>query len=76
MRGKTAGSVLDMDAQRGGLSPRLRQTLEHLLRGDGEKQIAAKLGLSQHTIHVYVKSLHKHYSVCSRSELLARFIAK
>jgi DNA-binding NarL/FixJ family response regulator len=57
-----------------GLPRRLRQTLEHLLQGDGEKQIAHKLGLSQHTVHVYVKSLHKRFHVSSRAELLARFI--
>jgi DNA-binding NarL/FixJ family response regulator len=56
------------------LSPRLRQTLERLLCGDGEKQIAARLKLSTHTVHVYVKALHKRYNVSSRSELLAHFI--
>jgi DNA-binding CsgD family transcriptional regulator len=56
------------------LSPRLRQTLEHLVRGDSEKQIAGKLGVSPHTIHVYVKQLHKRFKVSSRGELLARFV--
>jgi DNA-binding NarL/FixJ family response regulator len=56
------------------LSPRMRQTLERLLAGDSEKQIAAKLGVSPHTVHVYVKSLYHEFEVCSRSELLARFI--
>lgn len=66
-----AVSAVTLDSH---LPPRVRQTLEHLLRGDGEKQIAVKLGLSRHTVHVYIKTLHKHYNVCSRSELLARFI--
>jgi DNA-binding NarL/FixJ family response regulator len=56
------------------LSPRMRQTLERLLAGDSEKQIAAKLEVSPHTVHVYVKSLYHEFEVCSRSELLARFI--
>lgn len=56
------------------LSPRLKQTLEHLLLGNGEKQIAAKLKISPHTVHTYVKELHKHFQVSSRSELLAQFI--
>lgn len=55
-----------------GLSPRMRQTLELLLAGDGEKQVAYKLKLSQHTVHVYAKSLYKHFGVSSRGELLAR----
>lgn len=52
----------------------MRQTLTHLLRGDSEKQVAAKLGVSQHTVHVYVKSLYRHFGVSSRGELMARYI--
>ncbi len=57
-----------------GLSPRMLQTLRCLLQGDSEKQIAAKLGISPHTIHVYVKSIYKHYNVFSRAELLAKWV--
>ena len=57
------------------LSPRLKQTLQHLLLGDGEKQIAAKLNISPHTVHVNVKELHKRFRVSSRSELLSHFIS-
>jgi DNA-binding CsgD family transcriptional regulator len=53
---------------------RMRQTLEGLLAGDSEKQVAAKLGLSRHTVHVYVKQLYKHYDVSSRAELLAQWV--
>lgn len=56
------------------LSPRARQTLERLLAGDSEKQIAAKLQLSQNTVHVYVKSVYRSFGVSSRGELLARFV--
>ena len=62
--------------ERDGLAPRLEQTLSHLLRGDSEKQIAAKLNLSRHTVHVYVKSLYRHYNVSSRGELLARWVRR
>jgi DNA-binding NarL/FixJ family response regulator len=57
------------------LSPRLKQTLELLLAGEGEKQIAQRLRLSQHTVHVYVKALYRGFGVCSRGELLAKFIS-
>ena len=63
-------------AQTGSLSPRLSQTLDALLAGDSEKQIAQKLSISQHTVHVYVKTLYKGFGVSSRGELLARFIKK
>jgi len=54
------------------LSPRLSQTLERLLTGSSEKQIAFALGLSQHTVHHYVQALHKRFAVASRAELLAK----
>jgi DNA-binding CsgD family transcriptional regulator len=57
-----------------GLSNRQRQTLERLLAGDSEKQIAAALAVSPNTVHVYVKALYRHFAVSSRGELLARFV--
>jgi hypothetical protein len=54
------------------LPPRLTQTLEGLLEGSSEKQIAFALGLSQHTVHHYVQALHKRFGVASRAELLAK----
>lgn len=57
-----------------GLSPRLSQTLQRLLAGDSEKQIARHMGVSPHTVHVYVEALYRHFDVSSRGELLARFV--
>ena len=56
------------------LSPRMRQTLEHLLAGLSEKEAATKMGLSVHTVHVHVKALYKRLNVTSRAELLARIL--
>jgi DNA-binding CsgD family transcriptional regulator len=58
------------------LSPRQRETLQFLLAGHSEKQIAAGLGLSPNTVHHYVKAIHRHFKVSSRSELLARWVRK
>jgi DNA-binding CsgD family transcriptional regulator len=58
------------------LSPRQRQTLQLLLAGKSEKEIAAQLGLSHNTVHHYVKAIHRHFGVSSRSELLARWVRK
>ena len=59
-----------------GLSPRMEQTLRSLLSGDSEKQVAARLGLSPHTVHVYAKAIYRKYGVSSRGELLARWVRK
>lgn len=58
----------------GGLGPRLRQTLECLLEGASEKEVAARLGLSRPTVHQYVSTLYRHFHVQSRAELLAFFL--
>jgi DNA-binding CsgD family transcriptional regulator len=58
------------------LTPRQRQTLQFLLAGHGEKQIAAQMRLSPNTVHHYVKAIHRHFRVSSRSELLARWVRK
>jgi len=55
---------------------RHKQTLELLLAGDAEKQIAGKLGLSRHTIHDYVKAIYRRFGVNSRGELLALWVQK
>jgi DNA-binding CsgD family transcriptional regulator len=54
------------------LPPRLSQTLAELLAGRSEKEVAARLDLSRHTIHNYVKALHQRFEVSSRGELLAK----
>jgi DNA-binding CsgD family transcriptional regulator len=56
------------------LPPRPRQTLQYLLDGCSEKQIAVALGLSVNTVHHYVKHLYRHFGVSSRSQLLARWV--
>ena len=43
---------------------------------DALKQIAAKLGISRHTVADHVKDLHRIFDVNSRGELLARFVRR
>ena len=54
-----------------GLSPRQAETLKLLLQGQSEKQVARALGVSVHTVHVYVKAIYRRFDVSSRAELLA-----
>jgi DNA-binding CsgD family transcriptional regulator len=50
--------------------------LRCLLEGDGDKQIAARLGLTRHTMNQYVKTIFRHFGVQSRAELLARWVRR
>jgi len=54
------------------LSPRQREILYGLFQGDSEKQLARRLGISRHTVHDYVKRLHRRLGARSRGELLNR----
>jgi len=58
------------------LAPRLRQTLALLLSGMSEKEVAAALELSPHTVHQYVKKLYRAHGVRSRPELLAALLRR
>jgi DNA-binding CsgD family transcriptional regulator len=65
-----------VDPRLASLQPRLRKVMQHLLDGDGEKQVAAKLGLSRHTVHEYVKMIYQQLGVSSRSELLSQWVGR
>ncbi len=58
------------------LAPRLQETLDAMLEGLSEKETAARLELSDHTVHQYVKALYRRYRVHSRTELLALWILR
>ena len=72
------GTVLAAERQLGmhGLSPRLRQTLEGLLAGKSDKQIAARLGIGKTTVHDHVASLYRRFGVEARGELMAYFLRR
>ena len=55
------------------LQPRHRTILNLLGDGWNRKKIAAHLGISENTVHGYVKEIFKHFGVHSQSELIARF---
>ncbi|MEZ4451937.1 MAG: helix-turn-helix transcriptional regulator [Nannocystaceae bacterium] len=61
----------ELHARRRALSPRARETLDRLLRGESSKEIAAALELSVHTVNQYVKSVFRRFRVGSRAELIA-----
>jgi len=58
------------------LTPRQRQTLDRLLAGDSEKQVALALGIKRSTVHEHVLAIYRALEVSSRAELLARFVGR
>jgi DNA-binding CsgD family transcriptional regulator len=65
----TAPSQLELES----LAPRLKPVLRYLLQGDAEKEVAAKLKLSQHTVHRYTQTIYRQLDLHSRGELLAKY---
>jgi DNA-binding CsgD family transcriptional regulator len=55
-----------------GLTRREQETLDLLLTGASEKIMAARLGISRHTVHDYVKRLYRKIGVSSRAALMAQ----
>lgn len=66
----------DDDALRARLSPRQRQTLQLMLSGLCDKEIAGRLGISRYTVNQYTKNIYRHYAVTSRAQLLARLLVQ
>jgi len=58
------------------LSPRELQVMECLARGLRNKEIAAELGLSGHTVHMHVKSIFFKFGVHDRTAALALAIRR
>jgi DNA-binding NarL/FixJ family response regulator len=60
----------------GELTPRLRETLEVVITGASEKQIADQLGISHHTAHQYIQALFRAFGVTSRAQLMAHVLRR
>jgi len=66
------GPFYDVGSPRQRLAPRVRDTLDILLTGASDKEIAAILQISPHTVRQYVKAILRAYDVSSRAQLIAR----
>jgi DNA-binding CsgD family transcriptional regulator len=60
-------------SQRWGLTAREEQVLEHVVQGETNKSIAARLGCAERTVEVHVTHLLNKAQVESRSALISRF---
>lgn len=58
-------------ARRRRLPPRARATLDAMLTGASDKEIAAELGITVHTVRDYVKMIFRDLGVSSRAQVLA-----
>ena len=59
-----------------GIPAGARRVLACILEGDADKQVAARLGLSVHTVNGYAKEIYRHFGVRGRTELMARWIRR
>lgn len=66
------GPIYEVGSPRQRLAPRVRDTLDVLLTGASDKEIAAILRISPHTVRQYVKTILRTYGVSSRAQLIAR----
>ena len=58
------------------LPARLRDVLAGLVRGEAEKQIARRLGLSPNTVNRHVQRLYRRFEVRSRGELMFQLLKR
>jgi DNA-binding CsgD family transcriptional regulator/GAF domain-containing protein len=70
------GEELRFSHLRGALAPRELQVLELLAQGLQNKQIAARLGISTHTVQYHLRRLFALMQVHSRAELLSKALER
>lgn len=58
------------------LSPRRCETLDLLMRGLSEKEVAQRMQLTRATVHEHVKRIYRAMRVHSRSELLSMVLGQ
>jgi len=58
------------------LSPREKQVLELLARGEGYKQIAGELGISIDTVRTYIRRIYEKLFVHTRTQAVAKYLAQ
>jgi DNA-binding NarL/FixJ family response regulator len=66
----------DHAGQEDALSPREREVLDHLAQGYLYKEIAARLAISYDTVHTYVRRIYEKLQVHSRTEAVAKHLAR
>jgi DNA-binding CsgD family transcriptional regulator len=65
------GPFFETAAAHPALAPRVREVQAILLTGAGDKEIAAALRLSPHTVRQYVKTILRAHGVTSRAQVIA-----
>jgi DNA-binding CsgD family transcriptional regulator len=58
------------------LSPAQKKVLDRMLTGLSEKEVAAILEISHHTVHNHVREIYSRLGVNSRAELMAKLLTK
>jgi DNA-binding NarL/FixJ family response regulator len=61
-------------ADRAALSPREKEVIEALARGDAYKQIADRLGITIPTVRTYIRRIYEKLHVHTRTEAVAKYL--
>ncbi|HVY69141.1 MAG TPA: response regulator transcription factor [Verrucomicrobiae bacterium] len=69
---KPAPQGTDLDR----LSPREKQVLDLLARGEGYKQIASELGISLDTVRTYIRRIYEKLFVHTRTQAVAKYLSR
>jgi DNA-binding NarL/FixJ family response regulator len=67
-------TVASFDEQTAELTPREREVVRHLLKGDSTKAIASGMGITVSTVRVFLRFIYQKLCVRSRAELMARLL--
>ena len=58
------------------LTDREREVLDHIARGRANKEIAARLNISQHTVDNHIRAIYEKLQVHNRTEAAAKYLAR
>ena len=72
MRGQTSVARREGSPRAVALTPREHEVLQALAEGLANKQVAARLGISEHTIKTHVTAVFEKLGVTTRAEAVAR----
>jgi DNA-binding NarL/FixJ family response regulator len=67
--GKSSAQAKEKEADNGGLTPREKEILQEVARGQTNREVAVSLGLSEHTVKNHIKNILQKLHLDNRVQL-------